>query len=206
MSVNTFFEHIYCINLDRRPDRWERCQTEFAKFGIEGVERFSATDGQLHTAAPRLARGAYGVLDTHRRILSNAMQNGYSNILILEDDVAFNDNFNEYFEEIESQVPDDWDILYLGSNIQNWQPRPVTKNIHIAFGVLALHSVGIAGKAYSNILRSLDELTPVDVQYARLAMWLKMYNVIPRMTYQQPGWSDIEQMHVDYNWFLRDEA
>ena len=38
----------YCINLDRRPDRWEKMKTQFIDHNIQ-VERFSAIDGRLLT-------------------------------------------------------------------------------------------------------------------------------------------------------------
>ena len=38
-----YFDKIFCINLDSRPDRWEQVQKEFDKVGIlDRVERFSA--------------------------------------------------------------------------------------------------------------------------------------------------------------------
>jgi GR25 family glycosyltransferase involved in LPS biosynthesis len=39
------FDAIYCINLDRRTDRWEQASEEFKKAGINHVHRWSAVDG-----------------------------------------------------------------------------------------------------------------------------------------------------------------
>ena len=39
------FDHIYLINLDRRPERRERLEKSFAVLGLE-VERISAVDGR----------------------------------------------------------------------------------------------------------------------------------------------------------------
>src|SRR5262245_16092818 len=40
-----FFDVIYCINLDRRPDRWRDARAEFEALGIaERVERVPAVD------------------------------------------------------------------------------------------------------------------------------------------------------------------
>lgn len=44
------FEHIVCINLDRRPERWQFMEYQFAKYGIPG-RRMSAVDGQTMDAA-----------------------------------------------------------------------------------------------------------------------------------------------------------
>ncbi len=42
-----YFDKIFCINLDSRPDRWKQVQKEFDKVGIlDRVERFSALTGK----------------------------------------------------------------------------------------------------------------------------------------------------------------
>lgn len=38
---------VYAINLDRRPDRWLRCQNEISKAGFKNVSRVPAIDGKL---------------------------------------------------------------------------------------------------------------------------------------------------------------
>ncbi len=59
------FEAIYCVNLDRRPDRWEAVQQEFKKIGIQDrVIRFSAIE------TPN--QGAIGCLLSHRAIIEEA--------------------------------------------------------------------------------------------------------------------------------------
>ena len=44
MNINEFFEKVYCINLDRRSDRWDCVINNFNKNNIK-CERFSAKDG-----------------------------------------------------------------------------------------------------------------------------------------------------------------
>lgn len=66
--MNNFFDYfdaIYCINLDRRTDRWETVQREFDKVGIrERVVRFSAIETPEN--------GAIGCLLSHRAIIQKA--------------------------------------------------------------------------------------------------------------------------------------
>ena len=42
--INNYFNKIYCVNLDRRQERWKEASDEFKKFSLD-VERFSAVDG-----------------------------------------------------------------------------------------------------------------------------------------------------------------
>ncbi|NBO22104.1 hypothetical protein EBU94_02015, partial [bacterium] len=121
MSLNGFFDKIYCINLDKRPDRWDECVQEFKKHRMI-VERFSAADHN-HPIVPKQLdattnNGNAGLVASNILILQDAIANGYKNILILEDDVAFVDDLNEKFAEWSKDVPENWDMLYLGGN--NW--------------------------------------------------------------------------------------
>jgi hypothetical protein len=42
--MNDFVKHIYCINLDRRSDRWEESLKEFDKRSLS-VSKFPGIDG-----------------------------------------------------------------------------------------------------------------------------------------------------------------
>ena len=75
-----FIDAIYCINLDRRPDRWAKVQKEFRKLGIvDRVVRLSAFD---HPDNPRI-----GCILSHRKIIEIAQQKWLKNVLIFEDDI-----------------------------------------------------------------------------------------------------------------------
>ena len=41
MSLNNYFDNIYCINLDEATERWNHCLTQFEKHNFN-AERFSA--------------------------------------------------------------------------------------------------------------------------------------------------------------------
>ena len=45
-QLSKYFDKKFCINLDRRPDRWDIVSDEFNKWGIKDVERVSAVDGK----------------------------------------------------------------------------------------------------------------------------------------------------------------
>ena len=78
MNLKDNFEKIYCINLDRRTDRWEESLIEFKKWGIEGnVERYSAVDGKslsVESLNNFLDLGNMGLITTHINILEEAIK------------------------------------------------------------------------------------------------------------------------------------
>jgi len=48
------------------------------------------------------------------KIYEDALKNNYKNILVLEDDVYFSDELYKELDEAMSELPEDYDILYLG--------------------------------------------------------------------------------------------
>jgi GR25 family glycosyltransferase involved in LPS biosynthesis len=125
---------ILIVNLDKRYDRWKNViyQIQKSNFIKTNYTRYSAQDGFLlsdHTIKSLvtqkayqdiidnkptkglyLSRGAVGLAKTYYDILTQCDQT----TLILEDDIIISDNFdNGLFKSIKD-LPEDWDILYIG--------------------------------------------------------------------------------------------
>ena len=72
MKINDFVDKIYCINLDKRKDRWDRCQVIFKENDID-VERFSAIDGKNCTYKnTKLIPGEIGIIRSNLEIVKIA--------------------------------------------------------------------------------------------------------------------------------------
>src|SRR5262245_31844287 len=97
--LNQGFPAIVCINLDRRPDRWRRFQEQAERLNIKNVIRFTANDGIGINCPPHWSDspGAYGCLLSHLEIIKWARGKGLPSILILEDDVVFDDSLESRF-------------------------------------------------------------------------------------------------------------
>ena len=116
-----------CINLDRRPDRWEAFQRSCT---MPGVERFPAIDGRM--ARPpawwKQGGGAWGCMLSHIRILEQALMDGMDQrgevLLVFEDDALFPDDFEERTTRFLEAVPHDWDQLYLGGQHRGLRAKP----------------------------------------------------------------------------------
>ena len=106
MSIlSKYFDKVYCVNLNRRPDRWEKVQSEFAKFGFDEVERYEAIDGKDFDWSnikynPSLLVGELGLVETNINIIKEAIEKKYKSVLIFEDDVYFTDEINKLDEYI----------------------------------------------------------------------------------------------------------
>ena len=125
-----FFPHRVCINLDRRPERWERMQVRFAAAGLGAVERFPAVDGRgggVPTSWP-FSSGAYGCLQSHLAVVREARAQEQESILIMEDDVVFAEGFHDQFQERVRGLPADWDMLFFGC-LHYEPPEPVAPGL-----------------------------------------------------------------------------
>lgn len=114
------FDRVVCLNLDRRPDRWERFQARLATIAggwpFAPVERFKAVDAKVcePPAWWRADRGAWGCMQSHIRIIEAALLDGVESILVLEDDAMFCEGFRDSAAAFLSIVPAEWDSLMLG--------------------------------------------------------------------------------------------
>ena len=221
ITLNDFFDKIYCINLDSRPDRYKLAINEFSRWGVD-VERISGIDGNLIQQNNRFIgkSGAYGLLLTHIEILKNALENRYKNILILEDDVEFIKDFNEKFSEKILMLPDNWDLLYIGGNnvfsrgkfqlisgdenfvITHENYKTLNHEICTTTWTQCAHSLGINSKFYEILLNEINDNMniPIDTIHCKLQQKkCKAYTFIPSLVLQRPSFSDIEGCYVDYN-------
>jgi hypothetical protein len=200
--MNDFFDHIYCINLDKRTDRWEDCVKQFKKHNLT-VERFSAIDGSKINNPTKLMTGEYGILSTHIELIKDAKNKGYKNILILEDDVEFIDNLNEYFSLFKGQIPDDWVMLYLSGNHIGGCLQ-VSGNIFKIFHSYAIHSFAIKSELFDLIINGLPKYKKaVDIFYAELQSLFPSYVIRPHLAWQRESFSDIQGGIMNYD-FLKD--
>lgn len=120
--INKIVDKVYVINLEKDKERLEYITAQLKAQDIE-FERFEAVDGskikddirltsQCNTRCPD---GLKGCAISHRTLWETMIEKDYKNILILEDDAILNSNLNSELQLSWNEVPNDFDILYLGS-------------------------------------------------------------------------------------------
>lgn len=117
-------------------------------------------------------------------------------LLILEDDVVFDKNFDEYYRNFRKMVPDDWEVLNLGGWPKAGGPIEVVPNVVLHKRVYGLECVILKPSAIQKLVALLlpdykRKIMQVDVQIAELsaATKLKVYSPITRFAHQQTGFS-----------------
>ena len=127
-----FFDEIYCINLDERPDRWENSLTQFETLGItERVIRFSAIKPTLDERWKRSVpwgkgkyayplKGAVGCAESHKAIIKIAKEKNLKNVMVFEDDFIVEPNWHEILSSAIQELKNhDWHNFYLGYLLNN---------------------------------------------------------------------------------------
>ena len=215
-----FFDKIYCINLDERIDRWERCMARFEKLGIKDkIVRFSAVKFSVSDIRFKKICGQAGCSMSHFIIAQDAKNNNYKNYLVLEDDFEFYDSVETVLYNLEkslSSLPEDWDLFYLGGNLTDHYGIPPIENYSQSLFKLnachTTHAFAVNGRFYNKFLAnapSMDSISEwvsknetVDVFLSRFVhRFSNSFICNPPILFQEQGFSDIESTNVDYrNW------
>jgi hypothetical protein len=117
------WDNIFIINLPRRTDRKELMNEILSKSNITKYEFIEAFDGledniksqynklKKTKKIPIITSGHYACLLSHIKAIKKAKENGYSRIMILEDDVFFEPDI---IKKIQNMSIPEFDLLYLG--------------------------------------------------------------------------------------------
>lgn len=139
-----FFERIYCVNLPECADRWDLVSVEFEQQGLlDRVERIYAPKPTKSTYfLPNMHKsGEMGCTMSHLKALGNAMDST-GPVLIFEDDVKFSDKCTHTLQTALNNIPDNWDLLYMGC-----QPTKQLTPVHDDVVFTANHMFGTYGYA-----------------------------------------------------------
>jgi glycosyl transferase family 25 len=189
------------INLDRRTDRRTEMETELTKIGLTG-ERFSAIERKP---------GALGCGLSHLAILRRAKEEGWENILILEDDFTFLVDRATFDQELKSifdlKIPYDVIMLSYGSTISTPFNSVLSRvrTAQTASGYIVNSRFYDAlihtwNNATINLEATGDEHTwAIDQAWKPLQPTAEWFCFNRRIGVQRPGFSDNVGAFVTYN-------
>lgn len=166
----TFFDGIYCINLDRQPERWKSVQEHLRRVGLKfmgNVRRFPAVDTPENHHI--------GCALSHRAIIEEARWQGLRNVLVLEDDVRFSPlalpELAASLRELEARS---WDLLYLGGTRwgRTYPLAPGCRHLEIPIGLTCTHAIAYNHTVYDSLLADLP------ARPSEMAIWLETHRGI----------------------------
>ena len=202
---NSFFDKIYCINLDRRTDRWEICEKLFTDRNLEVTRVSPVNISEDNHCCMKNAQ--LSLFRTHKNIIIDAKKQNLKNVLIFEDDVEFCDELVNYngktledrFSSSINFLPSDWDVFFLGSGIYTDNKNLIGGEIYRIGYAMTTHAIAINSSYFDNIIGVLDlESDILDNVYCRLMSQNRTFSFHPNLISQRASFSDIENKYVDY--------
>jgi hypothetical protein len=188
----------YCINLDKRPERWQQTLAAFQGTGIQPV-RFSAIEEKP---------GWIGCGKSHTAIIRAAKEKKLPWVLVIEDDCVPTAGFGERWPQIREDLwatREQWDIFYGGVTTVHPPVHMITTSIGTVDQARSTHFYVINEGAYDKALTWGPDKTPIDYYWANTP--IRQAFVQPFLAIQRPSESDIEEKNVDYlAWFKKAET
>lgn len=195
-----FADKIYCINLNRRPDRWVAAHAEFEKHHLQ-VERFAAIDGKDFRKQYVCDNANNGCTLSHYFIIERAKLLGLKSVMIFEDDVELHPEFTRLLSECLQEI-DDWHMLYFGaSHREPPLPVPTSGKVLRLQRSLTTHGYIIRSSMFGLITAAFPDLhQPVDCYFAEWQRQLNVYITNPPLAWQRKSYSDITGREMHYPW------
>lgn len=203
MNLNQFFPHQVCINLDTRPDRWERISARFAEHDLRKVIRFSALHGNEIPSSWKHSPGAYGCLRSHVAVVEQARDQSKDSVLIFEDDTVFDPHLNTRFPAFVEQLPGDWDMVLFGG-LHGKPPQHVSANVVRATHTLSTYAYAMKHTIYDafiDVNRRAE--TVLDENTRSLQDQFNCYCFMPHLAWVEDDYSDVRHEKVNL-WWLRE--
>lgn len=190
--------HKFVINLPEREDRLQEFKQEI-KIMTDGLVMI--TPGIKHLQPFK------GIAEAHINCVKTAKEMGYSEILIMEDDIKFTNpsKTREHIDLILNNLPDDWDILLSGVY---WSKGLTKVNDYwsLTKEFCGLHWYIVNEKAYDTIINYPGEQPDQNIdRWLAMNDRLKCYASNKMFAIQRPGFSDNVNKNVNYENFLKDK-
>lgn len=185
-NINKIVDRVFCISLVDRKDRRKKIKKHMKNKKIP----FKFFNAIKNTDNP-----AQGCLQSHLSVIKLAKKQNLKAILIIEDDCFF------IKRPILEQPPNDWNMLYLGGNLE----EVLEKNANDKWYKMrcwTTHSYIIRNNMYDTVINGLSNYNEeVDKYYCqKIHSKYNCYMCDPPITKQLAGYSDIVKKQVDYKY------
>lgn len=188
---------VYCINLKHRKDR----KIHFTRMARKKQFKFTFYTPEINRENPEQGRTS-----SHIAVLKQALKNDLPYVLIFEDDAKV--LTPKIF--LKQDMPDDWEMLYLGGAIQHEYAKNTSQQIidnpnWRRVSCLLTHAYIIKKSLYKQVITDLSTNMdiPLDQYYCtKIHPYHNCYMLTTPYVIQRPSYSDIEKKEVDYTYYL----
>lgn len=186
-NMNPFDFFVQKICLTTGGQEWQKAQGEFSRRGL-CAEKFDA----IPAIGPHQSFNM-GV----KAILQKFFDSGHHSLLFLEDDCVFR-NMDQLWPAL-TELPADWDVFYLGCNIQG-EAVKITDRIYKIDNAWTTHCVAYTRPIVEFILNNVpgESEEMFDNWLGRQLKDWNAYTMKPMVAIQRPRRSAIWNTYCDY--------
>ena len=178
-------------------------QKEFARHGIQCVQRFAAIDGETVEKPAHWTHtvGAYGCLLSHVQVVREARDLGAANVLIFEDDAVLDPEFQEKFASFFKEVPDDWDMLFFGA-LHKDEPVNISEHVGRITKANSTFAYALKSSVFDKFIALNARAEHVlDMNSYLLQQRFNCYCFMPNLAWVEAEYSDV-QNRLERHWYL----
>lgn len=222
--INKHFSKVYVINMEKDVHRMAEISTMLNQEGIH-FERFEAINGsklpkhQKDSSVTPICNvlctnSIIGCGLSHLTLWRKVAEEDLRNALILEDDMFFVDDYREVLDKAMQQLPEDWDIMYLGCMglcekskkydnpfmsifhlLKTVNNKYESENIFVPEFPVALHAYAISNAGSKKLIDMIDKVNyHIDFEIAVRQQNLNIYSCHPNIAYQRSEDSNITKL------------
>ena len=185
---------IFVINLLKRKDRRQQAEDELNKYDIP-FRFWIAIENE---------NGAEGLRQTMVALFNHCIANGYKRVGIFEDDAVMIEDINAYMPKCLEQLPEDFDLFYLGCQHNQKFERFYSENLLPVASAFSTHAVLWSASGMTKFIERCNGI-PIDREIRnKLQSDGKCFASFPMLVSQRPSYSDIEKKLIDWGKWLQD--
>jgi GR25 family glycosyltransferase involved in LPS biosynthesis len=183
----------FCINLEKRKDRWERINGRFKEHGLN-VTRWNATtpDKVLGKYVSYLTPVQRACTYSHISVFLHVLEMKYEYALIFEDDVCFRHDWKDILNSKLSTISHDdpqWDAIFLNVSeeitpFETW--KPIQNHCLAGAYIIRRHAIQYILNYYYDTLYMIDWMTQI------LQARGHTYSYFPWLVIQEGSTSDLQ--------------
>jgi glycosyl transferase family 25 len=199
--LNEIFDHIFVMTVPSFVDRIENMKSRLD--GVDYKFFYGVYGGDIdvqryRNLGSKLTRGQMSCSLSHVLLYEKIVRDNLDNVLILEDDCAFNDNIQNLLKCYE-QLPDNFDVFYLGYDCPSYVK--FSENLYSATTHIGhTHSICVSNKCAAKMAElNKNLLWTADGAFVELlkSNEVPAYLANPKMTYQDNNGSDAKCVQID---------
>jgi hypothetical protein len=209
-------DNIVCLSLDKRINNWDYIKTNIQFYFDKTPQMFLVGDGSLdlryshidvNSLPPILPlttnyggwwkKSAYNCWLSHAKILTDFYNSNNETILMLEDDMFFEDDFEELWKLCYSKLDSlPWDMIYFGC-FHCGKSKKITEHIYQLNGCGGFHAV-LLKKIIAKKLLDFGPIGPMDDTTGRfIQKEHKCYTIYPSIITQRSGYSYVATHNIN---------